>query len=740
MIDIMTNGIKIINFCLCMTFISFILIQTAAFSSNKGLGLVGRVSGLSSLRMIAQEPKKKVKGAKLKTILNRRSNPKPVPNTGAKDKDMIENTDTMPAEIMPKPIPASEALTDSPTEAPVKKIPKVEGVKINSNYLYDPLQEEMVDDRIFVGPDAVVVLKYHGSYQQDNRDKRARGKEKEYSFMLRLKQPNGECPPHLYKELDNMCDEFGQGDLRATTRQAFQLHGILKGNLKTVINKIIACGSSTVGACGDVSRNVMCPPAPFMTPEYKFARQYCYVLAELFKPMSPTFTELWETSEIPGKSLEELNKDEKTKVADIEYWNKDLTEAGFDIPSAMLKDTGKGIILDDKTEPIYGKQYLPRKFKTAVTVPGDNSLDIYTNDIGLVVITDPKNPEELLGFNVMVGGGMGRTHMKDTTFARLADHLGFVSKDNIMEVCKAILATQRDHGNRDVRPNARMKYLVYEKGIEKFRELVRTYLDEPKGTKMIETWKPLPEWEYKDWMGWHEQGDGKYFCGINVVQGRVKDYVGVRPQESTKYRTAFRQLVDELNLTMILSPTQSVIFRDIESHQIARVNQILANNGIPQIDNVDDLVRKSIACPSFPLCGLAVAEAERRMPYFNDLVRKCLMSVGLGQESLILRMTGCPNGCARPYMAELALVGSGPDMYQVWVGGSPALTRLNEEIDFKIKWMDMEAYLTTLFTAWRDSREAEEAFGDWAVRMGVPKMKEISASAPKVDTDSLHMI
>ena len=341
------------------------------------------------------------------------------------------------------------------TAPPEKKLQKVELIKLNSNYLRSPLKEELGNDEIYVSGDAVVVLKYHGSYQQDNRDKRAKGAEKEYSFMLRLKSPCGIIPPTLYKILDDLADKHGQGDLRATTRQAWQLHGILKGNLKTVISTIMNAGSSTVGACGDVSRNVMCTPAPFKKPAYEYARQYSAVMAELFKPLSTTFTEIWNGEE---------------KVANMEYWMKDIEAAGIDIKSAMLRDTGTGIITGDPIEPLYGNRYLPRKFKIAVTVPGDNSLDIYTNDVGLVVMTDDAG--KLLGFNVMVGGGMGRTHMKDTTFARVADHLGFVPAEDVMELCKSILAAQRDHGNRDVRPNARMKYLVHTKGINDFRKLV----------------------------------------------------------------------------------------------------------------------------------------------------------------------------------------------------------------------------------------------------------------------------
>jgi sulfite reductase (ferredoxin) len=585
--------------------------------------------------------------------------------------------------------------TDKPSESGEKKLQKVELIKLNSNYLHTPLQEELGNDEIFVSPDAVVVLKYHGSYMQDNRDNRKKDKEKEYSFMLRLKSPCGEVPPQLHQILDDLADKFGQGDLRATTRQAWQLHGILKGDLKTVISTIMAAGSSTVGACGDVSRNVMCTPAPFTSPAYQYARQYSKVMAELFKPQSNAFTELWNGEE---------------KVAAMEYWMKDIQAAGFDIKAAMTKNTGTGIITSDPVEPLYGNRYLPRKFKMAVTVPGDNSLDIYTNDVGLVVITDDATGK-LLGFNVMVGGGMGRTHMKDTTFARVADHLGFVAADDVMELCKSILAAQRDHGNRDVRPNARMKYLVHTKGIDDFRKLVETYFGKP-----IEPWREIGEWKYSDWMGWHEQGDGKWFLGVNIEQGRVKNADGVN------VKTALRRVVDELGLTMILSPTQSIIFKDVAPAQKARLDAILAEEGIKPIEDVEALTRLSMACPALPLCGLAVAEAERRMPEWVSNVRSLMNRLGLEKEEIMLRMTGCPNGCARPYMSELALVGDGPESYQVWVGGSPRLTRVSTTYKDRVKWAVMDATLEPLLVHWRDARQAGEAFGDFCNRQGVAKL------------------
>jgi len=581
-----------------------------------------------------------------------------------------------------------------------KPLQKVEAIKVRSNYLFDPLRDEMENEQINVSQDAMVVLKYHGSYMQDNRDKRARGVDKEYSFMLRLKSPCGIIPPKLHLVLDDLSTKLGQGDMRATTRQAWQLHGILKGNLKTVISTIMDAGSSTLGACGDVSRNVMTPAAPFKSPEYEYARQYSKVLAELFKPQSPAFTQLWHGED---------------KVVEMEYWMKDLQNEGFDIQKAMMKDTGRGVMTTDPVEPLYGQRYLPRKFKCAVTVPGDNSLDIYINDIGLVVITNEAG--ELEGFNVMVGGGMGRTHNKDSTFARAADHLGYVPKDDVMDFCKCILAAQRDHGNREVRLNARMKYLVHTLGIDGFRNLVQTYYGKP-----IQPWRPLPEWRYEDWMGWYEQGDGKLFYGMNIEQGRVKD------TESLQLKTVIRKIVTEFNTPTILTPSQSLIFADINPADKSKIEQILLDHGVRPIEQVDPLVRLGIACPALPMCGLAVTEAERRFPQWMADMRGMMDRLGLVGEEVLMRMTGCPNGCARPYMAELALVGDGPEMYQIWLGGSPLLTRVGTSYRNKQKWIEMESILEPIFVFWRDSRQPGEAFGDFCYRQGNEAIEEFVAS------------
>lgn len=548
------------------------------------------------------------------------------------------------------------------------------------------LNQELATEEAGISKDAYQILKYHGSYQQSDRE--YKGKGKDYQFMLRLKQPAGELPPELYRTIDDLSRDYGQGDLRATTRQCFQIHGILKGGLKTVISTIMNIGSSTVGACGDVSRNVMCTPAPFTTPEYKYTREYSKVFAQLFRPMTPAFSQIWLDGE---------------KAASVEFWHKDVEH--FNIDQVMTHDNGRGIVLDDPVEPLYGDRYLPRKFKIGVTVPGDNSLDIYTNDIGVVVITDDAG--NLEGFNLMVGGGMGRTHNKETTFARVADHLGFVPKEDIMEVMKSILAAQRDHGNRDVRANARMKYLVHTLGIDNFRTLVESYFGKP-----IQPWKLIEEFKYHDWMGWWDQGDGKLFYGVHIENGRVKD------EGAFKLKTALRTIVDKYNLHMVMSPTQSIILKDIEPADKAGIEAIFAQHGIKPLEEVDPLNRLAMACPALPLCGLAQTEAERLMPSYLERVRALLTKLDLNQEEILIRMTGCPNGCARPYMAELAFVGDGPQSYQVWLGGSPVLTRTAYPFMAKMDVNDLEKTMEPILKMWKTQRQPFEAFGDFCHRVG----------------------
>ncbi|GMH75787.1 hypothetical protein TrVE_jg7233 [Triparma verrucosa] len=585
-------------------------------------------------------------------------------------------------------------LQDPEAVASKAKLAKIEELKTKSSNLLAPLQDEMKTSEISVNKDAMQILKYHGSYMQTDREKK--GKPKDYQFMLRLKQPAGLLPPDLFILLDDLSRDYGQGDLRATTRQCFQLHGVMKGDLKTVVSSIMNIGSSTVGACGDVSRNVMTTPAPFKTPEYEAAREWSKVFGHLFRPMTSAFSEIWLDGE---------------KAASVETWGAEVGEK-FNVDAVMKHDTGRGVILPHPVEPLYGDRYLPRKFKIGVTVEGDNSLDIYTNDIGCVTVMN-EDKTELLGFNVMVGGGMGRTHNKENTFARAADHLGFVPKDDMMELMKCILATQRDHGNRDVRANARMKYLVHTLGIQNFKKLVESYFG-----KEIQPWKEQKAFKYADWMGWWEQGDGNMFLGVHVDNGRVKD------EGDFRLKSALRAITDKYMRPMIMSPTQSIIISDVAPADVAGIDAILTEHGIKPIEQVDPLARLSMACPALPLCGLAQTEAERRMPSYIERVRSILTSLDIDEEEIMMRMTGCPNGCARPYMAELAFVGDGMDTYQIWLGGSPVLTRTAWPFMAKMKDKDLEATLTPILSMYKEQRHEFEAFGDFTHRVGEAKIKE----------------
>jgi len=592
----------------------------------------------------------------------------------------------------------------------LEKQEKVQEVKALSEQLKEPLKTEMANDEIFITGDAVHILKHHGSYMQQNRMLKGIERKESYQFMLRLKMPCGEIPGPVYAQLDEIANKYGQGDLRATTRQAFQLHGVLKQNLKQVIADITNMGGGTLGGCGDISRNVMVPPVHFPhKKDYSYAQQYGRAISDLFKPTASTFSELW----LDGK-----------KAVETEYWQRDIQH--FDLDKVRVEDRGNGIITGHPTEPLYGRTYLPKKFKIAVTVPGDNGVDVYINDIGCVVIMS-EDGETLEGFNIMVGGGLGRTHKQEITSPYAAKHLGYVNKDDFFEALKAILAVQRDHGNREARNQARLKYLVAQLGIDDFRTLTEKYF----GQK-FEPWKQLKPWKYLDWMGWHEQGDGKYMLGVNIEMGRVRD-VG-----DLKIKTALRKIVETFpGVDLLLTPSQSVVLRGIEADDKENVEILLKSHGVKMIEEVNPITRKSLSCPAFPLCGLAMTEAERVQPNINERIWAQLNKMGLSDTHLITRTTGCPNGCARPYMAELGLVGSGPGMYQVWLGGSPASAERTafESHLFKMKLDKMEETLEPIFQMYKDGRNkqgkagqdepgAPEAFGDFCFRVGKDAIQE----------------
>ncbi|MBE9016413.1 sulfite reductase, ferredoxin dependent [Chroococcidiopsis sp. CCALA 051] len=582
--------------------------------------------------------------------------------------------------------------SSTPPTPVTRKPSKVEGIKERSNFLREPVATEILQDTTHFTEEAIQILKFHGSYQQDNRDNRIKGQEKDYQFMVRTKNPGGFVPAQLYLTLDKLAEEYGNQTLRVTTRQGFQMHGILKRNLKSAIAAIIKSMGSTLGACGDINRNVMAPPAPFKNkPEYQHAWQYSEYVAQLLSPQTGAYYEIW----LDGEKA--ISAEENPEVV------------------AARQKNGTGTVFHDSEEPLYGTHYMPRKFKCSVTVPGDNSVDLFSQDLTLVVITNDK--QEVEGFNIYAGGGLGRTHGKEETFARLADPIGYIAKADVYDAIKAIVATQRDYGDRTDRRHARLKYLIHDWGVDKFRSMVEKYLGKP-----LEASKPLPEWKYEDFLGWHEQGDGKLFLGISVENGRIKD------EGSFRLRTALREIVQQYNLSMRLTPHHNVILCDIAPDQKQAIANLLVTHGVePDPNAISQLVRYSMACPALPTCGLATTESERIMPSVLQRIEVLLNRLGLSQEHFVVRMTGCPNGCARPYMAELGFVGNGPSTYQLWLGADANQTRLAQVYIEKLPLDNLEAELEPLLVYFKQSRQPNESFGDFCDRIGFDSLREFTS-------------
>jgi sulfite reductase (ferredoxin) len=572
-----------------------------------------------------------------------------------------------------------------PTRAPTNHLAsrsKVEIIKERSDYLRHPLLEDLVDGKPNVSNDSVQLIKFHGSYMQDDREARGFGRGKAYQFMLRTRQPGGFVANKLYLTMDDLANDFGNGTLRLTTRQTYQLHGVLKDDLKSVFSTIIKSMGSTLGACGDVNRNVLAPPQPYKNrKDYQDAQYLANNLADLLAPQSGAYYDVW----LDGEKFMEAPK-EDPKVTEDRAFN------------------GFGTNFENSAEPLYGAQFLPRKFKIAITVPGDNSIDVFTNDVAIVVMSDPATGE-VQGYNILTGGGMGRTHNNQSTFPTLTEPLGYVAKEDIYHVVKAILATQRDYGRRDDRRMSRLKYLVHSWGVDKFRMVVEQYFG-----KKLEPFQPLPAWEHKNYLGWGEQGDGLLFYGVFVPNGRLKG----------EGKKMLRHLIEKHELNVMLTAEQNIILCNVDPAWKEEIQASLEGVGYIDYESADGLDTSSMACPALPLCGLAVAEAERGLPAVNKRIRAVMSKVGLSADtSFVIRMTGCPNGCARPYMAELGFVGDGPNSYQIWLGGTPNHSRLAEPFMDKMKLDKLEETFEPLFYFYKTRRLSEtESFGDFCARVG----------------------
>ena len=541
---------------------------------------------------------------------------------------------------------------------------KVERIKAESHGLRGTIAVELAAPTPrFTEADAQV-LKFHGIYQQEDRDVRraARGTDAPpaYSFMLRTKNPGGFAPGPFFLALAELSDSHGNGTMRITTRQGFQLHGVHKSDLKDVIATVNEHLGSTLGACGDINRNVLAAAAPFASKPYAVARETARALADLLTPRTGAYYEIWQDGDLAHSS-------------------------------------------ETEADPLYRDVYLPRKFKIAVAVAGDNSVDILTNDLGVVPIFN--DVDVLLGYDLYVGGGLGSTHRKAETYPKLADAFAFVESADLLPIVRAIVEVQRDFGDRTNRKHARLKYTIADRGLAWFR----TEVERVSG-RALAPFRALPPWEHRDYLGWHEQGDGRLFLGINVENGRIADF------EHLRLKTALRAIVARFDLDLVLTPQHNVLLPDIARADRLAIDAMLREHGVPTIERVSLLERHAMACPALPTCGLALAESERTLPGMVDALEVRLAELGLAAEPISIRMTGCPNGCARPYVSEIGIVGVSAEKYNVYLGGRTASTRLNRLYRELVTSAELVPLLGELFARFAAERSPDETFGDYCAR------------------------
>jgi sulfite reductase (NADPH) hemoprotein beta-component len=503
-------------------------------------------------------------------------------------------------------------------------------------------------------------LKFHGIYQQDDRDKRKVAKH--YMFMVRGRLPGGVVSPDQYLTFDRLATECGNNTLRITTRQGFQFHGVVKKGLGPLMKGINEAMATTLAACGDVNRNVMAAPTPATSPLVQEVIDHAREVSDALLPKTPAYHQIW----VEGK---ELNL---------------AAEPDF-------------------VDPLYGKTYLPRKFKVAFCIPPLNDIDIFTNDLGFVAIEEGG---KLVGYNLLVGGGMGMSHGNAETFPRLADVLGFFTPEHLVAVAKAVITIHRDFGDRTNRKHARLKYVVEERGADWTREEVERRV----GIKLAPA-KPFKFTKQGDVLGWHRQLDGRNFLGLFIEMGRIQDV----PRAATK--TAIREIVQKYRPEVRLTAAQNLLFVNVDEQHKAGISEILAKHGIPVENQGSPLRLASIACPALPTCGLALAESERLLPDVITRFEKLFGELGLANDEIVVRMTGCPNGCARPYMAEIGFVGRAPNKYQLYLGGNESSTRLNRLYKENVKTDEFETVLRPVLSRYAQERASGERFGDWVERV-----------------------
>ena len=559
------------------------------------------------------------------------------------------------------------------TPSPHRPPHKNEAIKVDSKYLRGTIAQGLVDPSTGAIADSDTQLtKFHGIYQQDDRDLRAKRRrakfEKAYSFMIRVRVPGGVCAPQQWLDIDALASSYANQTIKLTTRQAFQLHGVLKGNLKKTIQEINESLLDTLAACGDVNRNVMCNPNPYQSKIHGEVLEVTKKISDHLTPRTGAYHEIW------------LDRERLTPEPEEE-------------------------------EPIYGKAYLPRKFKTVVAVPPSNDVDIFAQDLGYIAIVEHG---ELVGFNVTVGGGMGMTHNREATFPRLAQVLGFCTVDQAVDVAEKILSVQRDYGDRADRSHARLKYTIEDRGLDWFRDQVEARLGYRLGQECAFSFD-----HNGDRYGWTQGIDGNWHYTLFVQNGRLRDTPGI------KARTALREIAKVHGGDFRLTANQNLIIASVAAEARESIDQLLLEHGLHTQNLGSGLRLNSMACVALPTCGLALAESERYLPDLITELEGIIEEAGMRQDAITIRMTGCPNGCARPYLAEIAMVGRAPGRYNVYLGGGFTGNRLNKLYKQSVKTGDMVELLKPIIQSYATEREEGERFGDFVIRKGyVEETKE----------------
>ena len=551
-------------------------------------------------------------------------------------------------------------------------------IKENSHQLRGTLAEGL-DDVITgnIAEDDHQLIKFHGSYIQDDRDvrgERAKKKlEKAFSFMLRLRIPGGLVTPKQWIALDDIASNYANGTLRLTTRETFQYHGVIKSNLRRTMQAINAAALDTIAACGDVNRNVMTAANPYLSKAHRQAYDLGKAISEHLLPKTGAYHEIW----LDGEKVEDKSR--------------------------------KAI---ENEEPLYGVHYLPRKFKTVIAVPPDNDVDIFAHCLGFIAVLEKG---EIIGWNVTVGGGMGMTHGDTNTFPRTADLLGFCKPEQAIDVAEKVLTVQRDWGNRETRARARLKYTVEDRGIDAYRAEVEKRL----GYKLGKS-KPFTFTSTGDPLGWRQSLDAKkgeeknWNLTLFVENGRIKD----RPGQTL--RTALREIADARLCDFVCTSNQNVILANVAQKFKAKIDAILKAHGIATTVS-SGMRANSMACVSLPTCGLALAESERFLPELITALEDGLDKAGLRSDDIVIRMTGCPNGCARPYLAEIGLVGRNPGLYNLYLGAAFDGTRLSKLYAQDVGKDRIVELLEPIFLKFAKERKAGEHFGDFVIRAGFVK-------------------